>query len=483
MSDNSGPGKSSREKRLFSAFQRFLYPPERRWDVKGYGLTFAERFPGAAQRTSGRLGSTAAERATLMLTALFVGVVTGSAAALLKWCIALLSGWLTSGFSDTSHNWMLLLLPVAGFLAVSAYQQYLLHREISHGVERINYDFVRHRTYLPVSLTYQPMIAATITLGFGGSAGSEGPIAYTGAALGSNIASKFGLSPRAERVMTAIGAGAGIAGIFKAPIGGVLFTVEVLCIEMNIFSVAALFLACVASAVSAYLLSGCTPDIAFHHEAAISMGTFPLILLFGVFCGIYSTYFSAIMTFVRNYLEKMRNVWTRALVAGVTAGVLAFMFPMLYGEGYGSVGKLLDTDYSVISAGGIFPMAAGHTWWLLLLALAVMLAKPFATSSSNSGGGVSGDFAPTIMVGSVVGFAYAALCNTIPGIQLHVPDFIFMGMAGILAGAIRAPLMAMFLVTEMATKGYDLFMPVALVAGISYITVCALHWVRLKAGK
>lgn len=415
-----------------------------------------------------------------MLTALFVGVATGSAAALLKWCIRLLSGWFTSGFNQASHNWMLLLLPVAGFLLVSAYQHYLLHREICHGVERINYDFVRHRTYLPVSLTYQPMIAATITLGFGGSAGSEGPIAYTGAALGSNIASRFGLSPRAVRVMTAIGAGAGIAGIFKAPIGGVLFTVEVLCIEMNIFSVAALFLACVTSAVSAYLLSGCTPDIAFHHEAAISLDNFPLVLLLGVFCGIYSSYYSAIMSFVRNYLEKMSSVWKRALVAGITAGVLTFMFPILYGEGYGAVGKLLGSDYNVISAGGILPMAPGNSWWLLLLALAVMLAKPFATSSSNSGGGVSGDFAPTIMVGSVVGFAYAALCNTIPGIELHVPDFIFMGMAGVLAGAIRAPLMAMFLVTEMATKGYGQFMPVALVAGISYVTVCALQWVRLS---
>lgn len=416
----------------------------------------------------------------LMLVALLTGIAAGCAASLLKFLIATLGRWLTSFFSGGSLNWWLVLLPPAGLLLTVAYQRLVLHRYIFHGEDRLRGAFASRRTYLPSYLTYSPIIASTLTLGFGGSAGSEGPIAYSGGAIGSNAGAMFRLDPKSVRLLTAIGAGAGIAGIFKAPIGGALFTVEVLGVAMTTISVIALVVACVASSLTAYLLSGCTPDIAFHHAAQISLDHLPLILLFGVFCGLYSAYYAGTMKRVGGWLSRIGNPWLKASVAGLTTGVLVFLFPPLYGEGYGLVGQLLDGGWDDLVSGGVALSVSGHAAMLLIAAGGMMLAKCVATSSTNNGGGVAGDFAPTIMAGSVVGFFYAYLLDHGLGLSLPVADYVFMGMAGILSGAVRAPLMAMFLVTEMATIGYGQFLPVALVATLSYLTVCTVRFIGRK---
>lgn len=468
--------------RYFLPLQHFLYPPERDLGEPGYGMDFQQRYPSFSNGSLRKIKRQREENAALMLVALITGIATGAAASLLKFSIASLSQGLTSFFDAGNLNWWLIFLPLCGILLTGIYQRYVIHREIYHGVGRLSYDFSHNRCYLPVSLTYSPLIAATVTLGFGGSAGSEGPIAYSGAALGSNISSFLRMSPRTVRAMTAIGAGAGIAGIFKAPAGGALFTIEVLGIGMSAVSVAALVVACVASALTAYLMSGCSPDIPFHHASAISLDFFPMILLFGVLCGLYSTYYSKIMEMMRSYFRSIVNPWIRNSIAGLTCGLLVFLFPPLYGEGYGIVAKLLDGEYGELASGGVtalLPSIAceGANAVILLAAAGILAVKSFATTSANSGGGVAGDFAPTIMAGSVFGLLYAGLVNNLGGITLPIPDYVFMGMAGILAGAIRAPLMAMFLITEMATMGYGQFMPVAIVATVSYLTVCLFNFV------
>lgn len=463
--------------------QGFVYPPHRGVNPICYGQTLEERSPDLSPAYITALKATHIKPAMLMFVALLTGIAAGIAAALLKFSIATLSGWLTSGFSAKTLNWWIVLLPVAGLLLTSAYQRFILHREIYHGEDRLRGDFAVNRCYLPIPLAYSPLIASTLTLGFGGSAGSEGPIAYSCGAIGSNLAALFRVPPRSVRILTAIGAGAGIAGIFKAPIGGALFTIEVLGIAVNSVSVGALVVACVASSLTAYLISGCTPDIPFHHAAQISLDNFPLILLFGVFCGVYSAYYSGIMGIVGRWLRKLRNHWVKNTIAGVGVGVLILLFPPLYGEGYTLVAQLLDGNWSGISDGGVAGFISSPPLMLLAGSAGIILAKCFATSATNNGGGVAGDFAPTIMAGSVAGFFYAYLFDHFCGMPLPVSDYVFMGMAGVLAGAVRAPLMAMFLVTEMATMGYGQFMPVAIVASISYLTVCTVKFIGRRSSQ
>lgn len=458
----------------------FLYPPVKRTDIVGYGQSLTQRHPDITRKEIRELAARDIGPATLMAVALLTGIVAGVAASLLKLGISFLSRSLTGLFRADGLNWWLILMPAAGLILVGIFQRYIIHRLISHGDDRLRHDFATNRCYLPLSLTYNPIIACTVTLGFGGSAGSEGPIAYSGAAIGSNIGALFRISPGKVRMLTAIGAGAGIAGIFKAPIGGVLFTIEVLGIELTTVAVAALVVSCVAASLTAYLLSGCTPDIPFHHAAQISLDNFPLILLFGIVCGLYSSYYAGSMGILSRYLGKLRNPWVKNIIAGLSIGLMTFCFPPLYGEGYGVVAHLLDGNWSDLASGGLFHGIGNHSMLLLAVAFGTIAAKSFATAATNDGGGVAGDFAPTIMAGSVVGFFYAYLLESLCGITLPVSDYVFMGMAGILAGAVRAPLMAMFLVTEMATMGYGQFMPVAIVATLSYLTVCLVKFIGRK---
>lgn len=467
-------------KHFFNSMKDWLYPPEHRPAVEGYGRTLAERFPRLSGKEVAEIETSHTSRMALMVVALLTGLACGAAATLLKLFIGKVGGWLTAGFSPHSHNWWLIGLPVIGLLLADIYQQYIIRKQISHGEGRLRNDFARRACYLPVELTYSPILAATATLGFGGSAGSEGPIAYTGGAIGSNLAGWFRLSPATVRAMTAIGAGAGIAGIFKAPVGGALFTIEVLGIGLNIVAVAALFVACISSGLTAYFLTGRTPDIVFSDSIHLPWDAIPMVLLLGVACGVYSWYYASTMRLTRKGLSKFNNHWIKAIVAGLFIGLSVFLFPPLYGEGYGGVAHLLNGDYGNFIGGSIMRGIGPMPIVLLFTAVGILAMKSFATSATNNGGGVAGNFAPTIMIGSVVGFLFAFICNQWLGMHLSIPDFVFMGMAGILAGAIHAPLMSMFLVTEMATMGYQQMLPVAIVATISYITTCALQRLTSK---
>lgn len=452
--------------------QETIYP--------GYGQSFAERYP-ELDSSRGHNGFTRGGAALLFIAAFVAGLLTGSAAAMLKYAIAFVSRWVTRGFDVGHCNYWLILLPVAGICLAVAYQRYCVGYPIFHGEFRMRTDFRNRRCYLPVKLMYSPLIASTVTLGFGGSAGSEGPIAYSGAAIGSNVGAFFRLNPSMVRMMMAIGAGAGIAGIFKAPVGGMLFTLEVIGITMSTVSVIALVICCVVSSLTAYVLSGLTPDISFPHPQTVATEYYPIVLLFGVFCGLYSLYYTGMMGYVKSMLAKIHNRWMLAVAGGLVTGLLLFLFPPLYGEGYGLVSNLLDGGYNQLVSGGIAAKEVATPLLLLLLSAGLILAKPLANSATNNSGGVAGDFAPTIMAGSVTGFFFVWLFDRCLGLGLPVSSFVFMGMAGVLSGSCRAPLMAMFLVTEMATMGYGEFMPVAIVATISYITVCLVRFIFRKS--
>lgn len=407
------------------------------------------------------------DQAFFFILAVVTGLLCGAAAALLKAVIRYISTDITATFSHTLPNYSLLLIPVAGIVLTGIYQRYILRHNIEHGVRQLQDALANSRYRLPRYLVYAPMIASSLTLGFGGSAGSEGPIATTGAAIGNNIGRLFRLDNRLLMVMIGCGAGAGIAGIFKAPIGGMLFTLEVLKMELTTVSVMALLLACITAAMTAYVLSGYTVDLSYLQMDQFDPSVIPWILLLGVVTGLYSLYYSDVMSMMGRLYDRMANPWIRNLGSGVILAVLLFAFPAMYGEGYGTMGHLLNGDVAALTACGPFSRYAADGWPLLLVVAGIVFTKAFAASSSNSGGGVAGDFAPTLFAGCMVGFLFASVMNAWFHLDLPVSGFAFMGMAGVMAGAIRAPLMALFLTAEM-TDGFILFLPLMVVSAISF---------------
>lgn len=407
------------------------------------------------------------DQTTVFVLAVVTGLCAGAAAALLKYAIAALSRGFTAHFHDFGPNWGLLIIPVAGIMLAGLYQRKVLRADITHGVRRLGADIKSGRAALPGYLCYAPMVASTFTLGFGGSAGSEGPIAYTGAALGSNIGRIFRLDSHLMMIMLGCGAGAGIAGIFKAPVGGFLFTLEVLRLELTTMSVMACLLACITAAMTAYALSGFTVDLSYIQTDPFDLHLVPYIILLGVMCGFYSLYYARVMKVMERFYTSLQRPWVRNLVSGAVLAAIVFLFPAMYGEGYGVMGRVLDGQLRTLTADSLFAGIPLEGWPIAALAAGILLTKAFACSGANAGGGVAGDFAPTLFAGCVAGFFFATLLNTAFGLDLPVAGLAFCGMAGVMAGVIRAPLMALFLTAEM-TDGFVLFLPLLTVSAVSY---------------
>lgn len=409
----------------------------------------------------------ASDKIRLVVLAVIIGILAGAAAALLKWLIDKVTTLLHPLFITEGPDWTLLWLPVVGILLAGIYQRYILRDRISHGVDKLVNDLAAQKYLLSPKLTYAPTIASTFTLAFGGSAGSEGPIAYTGAAIGSNVGRICGVPAQMIYLLIACGAGAGIAGIFKAPVGGALFTIEVLGMALTTVSVIALFASTISAAMTAYVLSGCTLDIPWHHNILFEPSMLLWATVLGVFCGLYSVYYSVVMKTMRRVYQSIRSPWIENITSGAVLAVTLFMFPSLYGEGYGVIGDIINTDWvapfdASLFNGGIspyltFPMILGG----------VLLVKCFACSASNSGGGVAGDFAPTLFAGCIAGMFFSVMVNDLLGVGLAPQVFAYIGMAGVMAGVIRAPLMALFLTAEMC-NGFDYFLPLTVVAMISF---------------
>lgn len=426
-----------------------------------------------SSKFSSRLKAITSQRMIFLAIAFLLGLAVGTGAFFLKCLIKWISLPLVPHLHSDGPNFLFIVYPVVGIMLAVIYQRYILHKEIYHGVERLRKSLAARNYYMSPRLMLAPIIASSLTLGFGGSAGSEGPIASSGAAIGSNIARWFRLTDTQMMVMIACGAGAGIAGIFKAPVGGALFTIEILALPLDALALIALFISTLTAALTAYVWSGCTPDIVFSNIPALSWGHTVPVILAGLFSGIYSAYYATVMKRMTARYDRMKNHWVKNIISGLTVGILLFLFPTLYGEGYGAVAKLLaDVPHTIIEytwLTGIFKNDTSGHILLLGVALAMLLAKPFATSSTNGGGGVAGDFAPTIMIGSVAGFLFAAGSNYLFGTSLPVADFVFLGTTGVMAGAIGAPCMAIMLTVEMATA-YPLLLPATVVATLSYLT-------------
>lgn len=428
------------------------------------------------------------EKNFLIILSLAVGVICGFAAQLLKFLIHLIASLLTEHIDATTANWLYLVYPVVGILIVTLFLKFVVKDNISHGVTKVLYAISRRKSRLKKRNMYASLIASSITIGFGGSVGAEGPIVFTGAAIGSNIGKAFRLSPQVLMILVGCGAAAGIAGIFRAPIAGMLFTLEVLMIDFTGLTVMPLLLSSVAGAVVAYILEGYDAEFFFTQSEPFITSKIPYTILLGIVCGLMSLYFTKVMFMMESMFGKLRFKGSKIIIGGVIMAALIYLFPPLYGEGYGAINNLLCGDVSKVLDYTFFYVDRDNTWFLVIFIAAVALTKAFATSATNGAGGVGGTFAPSLFVGALTGFLFAYVVNNLDlGIELSQKNFALMGMAGVMSGVMHAPLMAIFLTAEM-TGGYNLFLPLLIVSALAYITIklflpYSIYSIRLaKAG-
>jgi len=385
----------------------------------------------------------------------------------------LIEDLLTDGFTASSFNWLYLVFPVIGIFLTSLFVRYVVRDNISHGITRILYAISSKQSRLKKHNCWSSLFSSALTIGFGGSVGAEAPIVLTGSAIGSNLGQLFNLDKRTLMLLVGCGASAAIAGIFKAPIAGLVFTLEVLMIDLTMASLLPILIASVTATCFTYIFAGSESLFSFQLEGDWAVERIPASILLGVACGLVSLYFIRTMTFCENIFGKLKSrPYAKLLLGGLVLSGLIFLFPSLYGEGYSSINILLNGDteneWSKILNNSFF-YGQGN---LLLVYLALVIAtKVFATSATNGGGGVGGTFAPSLFVGAFSGFLFARLWN-INEIGAYVPErnFALLGMAGVMAGVMHAPLTGIFLIAEI-TGGYGLFIPLMIVSISSYLTI------------
>ena len=405
-----------------------------------------------------------------------VGCLAGFGAFLLKRAIhyvSVFAHWIMheAPLGWKGDEWWLLALPLVGILLAVAWQKWIAKADMVHSTEHIKAYLASKNYDIPTRMTFDPIAACGITLGFGGSAGAEGPIAYAGAAIGSKLGRVFGLDTDMLRVMIGIGAGAGIAGIFKSPIAGVLFTLEVLRMNMAAIPVTALILASVCASVSCYAFTGTHLYLPYELGETESLGIHWVVLL-GVFCGLYSLLYNWITATMQRFFKSRKRQWASWLSGGLIAGGILFLFPSMYGEGYPEMTKLINGVHHDILAGGPLDIEVSRTGLFIAVLALLLVLKALATVCSNSAGGVAGSFAPTLFAGAVAGTLFALLVKHWTGIDLPAPLCAMIAMGGAFAGIVKAPVMSIFLISEM-TGATEYILPICICAIVSFAIVKA----------
>ena len=413
------------------------------------------------------------EKMFMIILALIVGFFAAVAAFLLHWIINQIVLLLTSSFDRTHANWLYLVYPVVGIYLTSLFVRYVVKDNISHGITRILYAISTNKSRLKSHNCWSSVIASAITIGFGGSVGAEAPIVLTGSAIGSNLGQLFHMDRKMLMTLVGCGAAGAIAGIFKAPIAGLVFTLEVLMIDMTMSALLPILVSCVTATVFTYIFRGDAALFSFHLDSEWSVQRLPACVFLGISCGLVSLYFIRTMGFCEGIFAKFKDhPHIKLAIGGTVLSLLIFLFPALYGEGYSSINLLLngqtDADWDKILNNSLF---AGQGTLLIPYIALVLFTKVFATSATNGGGGCGGTFAPSLFIGCFTGFLFSRLWN-INEIGVYVPEknFSLLGMAGVMSGVMHAPLTGIFLIAEL-TGGYSMFMPLMIVSVCAYLTI------------
>ncbi|MDO4707572.1 MAG: chloride channel protein [Porphyromonadaceae bacterium] len=410
------------------------------------------------------------ERYFILLLSLAIGVTMALLSTLLKYVIHLLEHVLTQGIQGRSY--LYLLLPAVGILLSGIFVRYLLRDDISHGVTKVLSSISQRKGRIKPHNTWSSLLASAITIGFGGSVGAESPIVMTGAAIGSNFGRVFRLEHRNLMLLIGCGVAGALGGIFKAPITGLVFVIEVLLLDLTMASVLPLLISSVSAASVSYMFSGGESLFRFTFTEAVRLERFPMIILLGVICGLMALFFSKTMFRLEGKLKSVDGYPLRYLISALILSLLIFLFPPLYGEGYSTINLLLSGQYGSLLGGSLLEAFSGSFWVVFGFLLLTVLLKVFASVSTNSGGGCGGLFAPTLFVGAITGFLFAFITNYLPMVRMYLPskNYVLLGMAGLMAAVMHAPLTGVFLIAELS-GGYNLFLPLMLVSITAFATI------------
>ena len=410
------------------------------------------------------------ERYFLLILSLLIGVTMALVAALLKFIIHVVESFILQNIED--HHYLYLLFPALGILLSLLFVRYIVRDDISHGVTKVLSSISQRKSRIKPHNTWSSIIASALTISFGGSVGAESPIVLTGAAVGSNFGRLFRLEQRNLMLLIGCGVAGALGGIFKAPITGLVFVIEVLLLDLTMASVLPLLVSSVSAAAVAYVLSGKEILFQFIQTDPYHIERIPLMILLGVVCGLMSLYFSKTMFRFESELKRIKDIRLRYLISAAILSLLIFVFPPLYGEGYDSVNILLDGQYTQLLDGSIFEAFSNSYWVVFVFFLLTVLFKVFASVATNSGGGCGGLFAPTLFMGGLTGFIFSYLVNYFSSLNVFISpkNYILLGMAGLMAGVMHAPLTGVFLIAELS-GGYNLFLPLMLVSLTSFATI------------
>ncbi|MBN2807401.1 MAG: chloride channel protein [Prolixibacteraceae bacterium] len=409
------------------------------------------------------------ERQFVLILSVLVGAVSGFAAVILKNLIHESIEFIENHLIREGQYYYLL-FPIIGIAFTYLFVKYVVKDNIGHGVTRVLYAISRNNSMLKTHNTWTSMIASTMTISFGGSVGAEAPVVLTGSAIGSNLARLFKLNYRQITLMVGCGAAAAVAGIFKAPLAGLLFTLEVLMLDLTMASLIPLMISAVTATTVAYFLMGDSVLFSFNLDNAFTVENIGYYIILGVFCGLISVYFTRMTIRIEGLFKKIIQPQNKLLVGGIVLTMLLFLFPALWGEGYNYIRYILNGEGNRIFQESIFSsIQLGSPWFIGLLFL-VLLLKVVAMAATNGAGGVGGIFAPSLMIGSFSGFFLVLVFNQLLDLDLPVSNFTLAGMSGVMAGVMHAPMTAIFLIAEI-TGGYNLFLPLIVTATISYLTI------------
>ncbi len=433
-------------------------------------MTDEKREPDLIDRFNSWREKHISHRQFVLVLSLAVGVLSALAAYLLHHLIHFIQHMLTGGFDAHSFNWLYLVFPVIGIFITGLFIRKVVRDDISHGVTKVLYAISCRRGKIRTHNTWSSLIASGITIGFGGSVGAESPIVMTGSAIGSNLGQLFKMEKKVMMLLIGCGAAGAVSGIFKAPITGLVFVIEVLMIDLTMSSLLPLLISSVTAATLSYMLMGTETMFKFTAED-FDLARVPYVLLLGIVCGLVSLYFTKVTVNVEKFFKRFKSPYIRLLIGGSALSVLIFLFPPLYGEGYETIKQLIDgspeTSEMILEKSLFFDQS--HL--LLLFMFLVVVFKAFASTVTNCAGGCGGIFAPSLFLGCVTGYLFASLCNrTGFGVSVIEENFALFGMAALMSGVFHAPLTGVFLIAEL-TGGYDLFLPLMMVSVSSFLTV------------
>jgi CIC family chloride channel protein len=410
------------------------------------------------------------DRHFVIFLSFFIGIFSGLAGVLLKDLVYYTHNFMTNGFDFKAINYMYFAYPMFGIILTVLFLKYLVKDNIDHGVSKILYGISKDNGIIKTHNTYSSMIGSSLTVGFGGSVGLEAPIVLTGSAIGSNLGRLFRLHYKTIILLIGCGSAGAIASIFKAPIAGVIFAIEVLMLDLTMVTLIPLLIAAVTGSTIAYFLMGKDVVFSFQVDTPFIFTEIPFFILLGIFAGFVSLYFTRATMFTEQKFKKIKNPVLRIGLGGAIIGTLIFIFPSLFGEGYEALMDILDGKGENIINQTIFSNLTGNNWLFLVVLLMILFFKVIAMAATTGSGGVGGVFAPTLFMGGVSGFFVARLINLVSSFKVNESVFSLVGMAGVMAGVMHAPLTAIFLIAEI-TGGYELFPQLIITATISYLTI------------